>query len=770
LRLILSRLLCLLPLPVWCFSPGGLRAAAPQFIRLDNQLGSAQINASKVPSGANAAELVVWQNFYATSSITWQLIRGRVGVRNGDLIVKGDGSTPVIFSPAETAIDWKLYQAVEIRMSAQAGHEIKIKIGDFEAKKTLGPPGQYNVYRFDINVDAPKGRRVLGLMPTDSLDDAVAIHSIKLIPKPANFANSLGRESLGKADEYRDAIYVHSPSVLTFPLLVPSNGHLHFGMGTTVKGNPITFRVSVGEAAVNLFSRTIDYQDRWEDADVDLSRWGGRTIKLQLRTESAREGDVALWTNPLITTAARKSRPNILIYTIDTARADHASLYGYSRDTTPFLKKLAASGVVFNDCQAQAPWTKSSIASLMTSLYAFTHGIVSDADTIPTGAATLAEQLRAGGYVTASIVSTPFVGRATGLERGFDTLLESPVVQRQIKQPTDRGTDSAALNRVVFPWLDQHHDEPFFLYAHSTDPHAPYEPPAPFDAAFAKPSETPAFDRAYARLQGDHSSGGGDVVSREMCQKAGINPDAFIRQAMDRYDSEIQHNDHSLELLIGKLKRLGILDDTLIIVVSDHGEEFWDHGWTAHAHSVYQELTHVMLLMWNPVLLPTHRNINEPVQLIDVMPTILDLLGLKTPQIVEGQSMVPLIKGQTFKRRGLVMSSRFAPARPEGPVPENSTDGFAIIDSHWKFIYRNKAAKAGAKKVELYDRNIDRSERHDISAEHPHEVEAMMGALSQWIDAQNQIRLMVGHPGTTQLDRKTLDQLRSLGYLGGTSQ
>ncbi|MGH9594352.1 MAG: sulfatase-like hydrolase/transferase, partial [Bryobacteraceae bacterium] len=340
------------------------------------------------------------------------------------------------------------------------------------------------VYRFEVDVDAPKGSRVLGIMPTDSLNGTVAIHSITLVPKPAVFAKAAGREFLGKRDEYREAIYVHSPSVIAFPVSVPPNAHLHFGLGTTEKNRPVKFRVSVEGTSADLFAKTLNDPDGWEDADVDLSRWSGRRINLQLRTESSQPGIAGLWASPVITGTAPKTRPNILIYTIDTLRADHASLYGYARDTTPFLKKLAASGVLFEDCQAQATWTKPSIASLMTSLYSFTHGIAADADTIPAGANTLASQLRAAGYVTASVVATPYAGRATGLERGFDYLFESPVVLRQHNQQTDRDTDSAALNRVVFPWLDRHYNEPFFLYAHATDPHAPYGPPPPFEGKF----------------------------------------------------------------------------------------------------------------------------------------------------------------------------------------------------------------------------------------------------------------------------------------------
>ena len=762
-------LLLTVAIPVWFNPPGRLQAANFQAIRLDDRVSSADVKASPVPSTALAAEPVTWQNFFSTSDITWQLIRGRIGVRNGDMMVKGDGATPVILAPKQPAIDWSFYQAVEIRMSAQSGHEIKIKIGDFEGKQKLGPPGEYNVYHFEVNVEAPKGSRLLGIMPTDSLDQPVAIHSIKLIPKPARFPNPTGRAELGKRDEYRNTLYVHSPSTIVFPVNAPTDAHLHFGMGNTAKDSRMTFRVSVDGTSADLFSKIIDTNEQWQDADVDLSHWSGQAIKLRLQTESSRAGDVALWTNPLVTavTPAKQTRPNLLIYTIDTLRADHASIYGYARNTTPFLKKLAASGVLFDDCQSQTTWTKSSIASLMTSLYGFTHGIVSDADTIPAGSATLAAQLRNAGYVTASIVSTPFVGRATGLDRGFDYLLEYPVVLRQVNPKTDRGTDSSALNKVVFPWLDAHHNEPFFLYAHATDPHAPYDPPPPFDSAFAKPSDTPTFEHQYSGFRTNHEYGGGAVVNRDMVQKAGVDPDRFITQAKDRYDGEILHNDRSFELLVEHLKQLGVLDNTLIIVVSDHGEEFWDHGWTAHGHSVYQELTHTLLLFWNPALFPKPRRISEPVQLIDVMPTVLDLLSLKTPPVVEGQSLLPAARGQAFKRRGLVVSSRFAAVRPEGLVPENATDSFAITDAHWKFVYRNKAAKSGAKKVELYDRTTDRLEQHDVSAQHPEEVEQKIATLVQWINAQNKIRAVIGHAGTSQLDQRTLEQLRSLGYLGG---
>lgn len=736
-------------------------AASEQTVRLDDRLATATIQTSHASSKANATDEVVWQNFFSPADVTWQLVRGRVGVRNGDLILRAEGSTPVILSPREPAIDWGLYSAVEIRMSAKAGKEIKIKIGDFEARQKLGPANQYNIYRFEVNVQAPKGSRPLGIMPTDSVNGIVAIHSIKLIPRPSAFMQSAGIQRIGKRDEYRRAVYVHSPARITFPLVVPAAAHLQFGMGTTTH-EALQFQVFVDNQ--NVFRSQLPDPGSWRDATVDLSRWAGRKIQLRLETKSAQEGDVALWTSPLVTTAGHRGPPNVLIYTVDTVRADHTSLYGYSRNTTPFLKQLGTSSAVFTDCQAQSTRTKTSIASLLTSLYAFTHGIRTDADTIPDGAHTLAEELRRAGYLTASIVASPFVGRTTGLERGFDELLEFPVIQRQIT-PADDATDSAALNRVLSPWLEQHRDTPFFLYTHSTDPHAPYDPPAPFNSLFANPAENAGFQHEYSSLRTNHEYGGGAVVSREMVQRDGLRPDSFIRNAVDRYDGEISHNDRQLQLLLAKLKQLAILDNTIVVILSDHGEEFFDHGWTAHGHTVYQELTHVLLLISGPGIQP--RRIDEPVQLIDVMPTVIDLLGLRAPALVEGQSLTPLLRGAKFDRRGIIVSSRFAAVSPESLVPENQVDDFAIINPQWKFIFRNKATGVNVKRLELYERLHDRAETSDVAAKHPDEVGQMMSSLHSWINAQNKIRALVGSPGSSELDRATIEHLRSLGYLGG---
>ena len=752
--------------------PAKQATSADRIYRFDDQLETAaSVSAANVSTAARVTDPVVWKNFYTEKDATWELLRGNMGLRDGDLIVKGDGGSPVIVSPKAFPIDWSLFESVQIRMMAEGGSEVKIKIGDVEMKRKLAPPKQYQVYRFDVNIEVPRGSRPLAIMPTDSPIHLAAIDFIELVPRRTSFPKAASRHFTGKRDEYRNTIYAHSPSTISYEVRVPEKGLLSFGVGVAEKGKSVTFRVLADGSSTPLYSKSLDDPDIWADASVDLSAFAGRSTKLVFETSSASQGAVGMWANPLLTARAPKARPNVLVYLVCSLRPDHTSLYGYTRETTPFLKRLGASSVVFDDAQAQAPWTKASVPSLLTSLYAYTHGIAHDTDAIPQGATTMAETLRAAGYVTASVVTNPFAGRVSGLEKGVDYLMEYAVVHRQRTDEIDRGTDSGALNKVIIPWLEQHRDEPFFLYAHATDPHAPYRPPAGFEEKFANPAESAAFDRDYDRLRDKLQYGGGATISRANSKAKGINPDSFLRRAIDRYDGEILHNDHSLEVLVNKLKELGLLDNTLLVVLSDHGEEFWDHGWTAHGHSLYQELTHSVLVMSNSRLLTTPRRVPDTVQLIDLMPTLIEMLGIQPKGIIQGQSLVPLLKGQSLMRKVPVMSSkpRHPLAKPTGFVPENRTGTFAIWDGPWKLLYRDQARLAGLPEVELYDRRGDRGETTNVAAQNPDVVKKLRAEIDRWMKAQDQIKKLLGPGGTTTLDKQSIERLRSLGYLGGKS-
>ncbi len=740
--------------------------------RLTDHFNPANVtSAYSASSSVLAAQPVVWR--FAEHKVTWQSLRGRMGFKKpGLLVVKGDGNTPVIAAPNNPAIDWSLYEAVKIRMIAEGGTEIKVRLGSEEMRQKLAPAMEWMVYQFSIPAVPSGFIRPMAIMPTDDLFAAVAFDFIELVPRKETLGAPAGLATIGKLDEYRSTLFARAPASIAFDIPVPAGGPaMHFGLGIAGKAQ-VTFRILAGPGKAELFSRQVSDPDRWEDAEVDLSAYAGTTAHIVLESAASAAGAVGFWANPLVIDRTLPRRPNVLLYVVCTLRPDHTSLYGYARETTPYLKQLGASSAVFDDAVAQAPWTKASVPSILTSLQAYAHGLVNESDTIPRGAVTMAEQLRAAGYVTASIVANPFAGRASGLERGFDYVMEYPVVQRQRTDAVDRGTDSAAINRAIMPWLERHRDEPLFLFVLSTDPHAPYRPPAEFEKQFANPAETEQFNRDYAKLRDIRAYGGGATVNRAEIRAKGIDPEVFLRRAVDRYDGEIAHNDRSIAALTGKFKDLGILDNTLVIVASDHGEEFWEHGLGAHGHSLYSELIHAALLMWNPKLIPQGRRVPDTVQLIDILPTVLDLLGLKPAEGAEGRSLAPLMRGGHVDKALPAMSTKLAlpTAKPGGSVPENLTDTIARVETDWKLIYRSESARARLKQVELYDRRADRADRNDVAGQHPDEANRMKSEILKWMEREKAVKSRLGQRGARPLDNTTLERLRSLGYLGGNSE
>ncbi|HVX65084.1 MAG TPA: sulfatase, partial [Bryobacteraceae bacterium] len=610
--------------------------------RFDDHFAAATVSASSAaPAAVAEAPPAVWN--FDEQKVTWELLRGRMGFKPGQLVLKGEGSTPVIASPARPAIDWSRYEAVRIRMIVEGGREIKLNLGGRELRQNLAEPMVWKVYRFDLPAEAATLTRPLAIMPTDDLYAAAAIDFIELVPRKAAVASPAGHAIIARRDEFRNALFAGAPASFAYDVDVPRGGpRLDFGMAISGPA-PVTFRILAGESRQPVFSRTVSDPNAWEDAQADLSAYAGRRTRIVFELSSTGAGAVGFWSNPLLASRTLPHKPNVLLYVVCTLRPDHTSLYGYGRDTTPFLKQFGGGGVVFDDAVAQASWTKASVPSLLSSMQAYAHGMVNESDTLPRGAVTLAEQLRAAGYATASIVANPLAGRTSGLDRGFDTVMDYPVVQRE-RSEADRGTDSAAINRAILPWIDRHRDQPFFLFILSTDPHAPYQPPAEFERMYANAAETPSFNRDYTRLLRIRTFGGGVTVNKAEMRASGIEPETFIRRAIDRYDGEIAHNDRSIEALAGKLKDTGTLDRTLVVIASDHGEEFWEHGFGAHGHSLYSEVIHAALLMRMPGVIPQARRIAQTVELADIMPTVLDLVGLKVPGGLEGRSLAPLLK------------------------------------------------------------------------------------------------------------------------------
>ncbi|MFQ5665227.1 MAG: sulfatase [Candidatus Binatia bacterium] len=411
--------------------------------------------------------------------------------------------------------------------------------------------------------------------------------------------------------------------------------------------------------------------------------------------------------------AAQPGSPNVLFIVLDTVRARNLSLYGYTHPTTPFLERWAQRGVRFEHAVAPAPWTLPSHASMFTGR--FPHQLSADW-LVPLDAAhpTLAEILAARGYVTAGFVAnTEYCSYKFGLNRGFihyeDFLLspgqivsnsslglyvmDSPTVRHLTGYHQTFGRKTAAdVNRAFLHWLSRRNSRPFFVFLNYFDAHDPYLPPEPFARQFGfRPVRKWRWPWARRRS---------------------ISPQK-ARAMLSGYDGSLAYLDHSLELLFEALDKRGVLRNTLVIITSDHGEQFGDHGIFGHGQSLYLPVLHVPLLIAFRGHVPAGETVREAVSLRDLPATVLDLLQLDTAVRLPGTSLAQYWQrggGPRSPARGVALSevSRNH-ALPEG-VPARRGDMRSLMAGRWHYIH-NK----GDGREELYDIEHDPLEQDDRS-------------------------------------------------------
>ncbi len=435
-------------------------------------------------------------------------------------------------------------------------------------------------------------------------------------------------------------------------------------------------------------------------------------------------------------------RHSVLLLTIDSLRADHLGCYGYRPPTSPRLDALAAQSILFRRAYATAPWTLPSHVSILTGLDAAAHGVDTDRAVLGPRAATLAGVLRRHGYHTGAIVCAPLLRERYGLAPGFDNYDTSLIAASY--RAARRVKVASSVTKKALAFLDQSTDRPFFLWLHYWDPHYDYDPP---------PRYVELFDPGYrGRLDGYDIQNRTDIVP-------GMNP-ADLRHLIALYDGEIRYTDDGIGALLDGLRKRGLLNNTLIVVVGDHGEEFLDHGGTGHTWTCYEELVHVPLILHAPWLKPAAASFDEQVSITDIYPTVLSLLGIAyDPLKVQGRSLVNLItRGESLGARFLLMETRAGRLHPNGKV------------GLWTAMLTPAGAKlhhyAREETVEmLFDLAADPRERRDLSAERPAQVEELHAQLLQMRRRDHQLfeRLRLSHEQA--LDRQQTDMLRGLGYL-----
>ena len=320
--------------------------------------------------------------------------------------------------------------------------------------------------------------------------------------------------------------------------------------------------------------------------------------------------------------SASSSRPNVLLISLDTVRADHLGCLGYQKPITPNLDRFAQRSVLFSNCRSQAPWTLPSHMSLLTSMLPSHNGVDNLNKVLTADVATLTEILQQEGYRTAALVNNGQMKAHWGFARGFD-------MWREFEVDTPE-SNCESITVAALDWLRARQtDKPFFLFLHYYDAHDPYEAP-----------------EAYRQLVGARLSG---EQSRAICT-AHRTPernlaDPRLKDVIAAYDAELAWLDHELGRLLAHVP-----PDTVIVIFSDHGEAFEEHGWMLHGATLYEEEIHVPLIVRLP---EGHKGriVNEPVMLLDVAPTVLALCGVQPPLQFQGTDLEPLWQGRPLRRR-----------------------------------------------------------------------------------------------------------------------
>ena len=429
---------------------------------------------------------------------------------------------------------------------------------------------------------------------------------------------------------------------------------------------------------------------------------------------------------------SRSGLPSVLVLTFDTLRPDHLGAYGYFRATTPNLDALSAEGVLFEHAQVQAPLTPVSHASIFTSRYPARHGIrgFSRYAEVLRARPTLAELLRESGYRTGAIVAAGPLAPGSGLETGFDTydftlapdhypfygsrdtLLAKVLMRLQLVR--DRWAYRGAREQTdrALMWLDSRDQRPFFLWVHYFDAHDPYAPP-----------------RRYLRL----------------AAHPGASPLDRLRRSY-LYDSEVMYLDHEVGRLVEGVRARGLLADTVIVGISDHGEGLGEHDYVGHSYRLFDEQLRGVFFLRFPALIPPGRRVVSQVRSVDVMPTLLDLLQLPVPQGAQGASLLPFIRGSHSERDLLSISETLED--PRGRLVSASDGRYKLIVS------------LNGRGEWLFDLKQDPLERREISSGHSDVVARLRKELIGYLREGTEVR-----NGDVPLDPAVRLNLRSLGYL-----
>ncbi len=580
-------------------------------------------------------------------------------------------------------------------------------------------------------------KRLVGLRLRISMlpaDAALEILRIVFLSPTAAFADAgYGLTHRRQGAETRRSIFQWSSSSLRLPvrIVAPVEALLEVGVAALSSNAPVRVEVTLraGQGSRRLVSAAMTAGTDWTDQRFPLGVVEPGEYFVELRVISP-QPTVVFWSNPSLV-APREAPLNVIIVLEDALRADHLSCYGYTRPTTPVKDAFAVGGVRFANCYAQATKTRFSCPSFMTSLYPTATGVEGIWHPHPSlhpRYVTLAEVLRRRGFETASIHQNANAGSPAGLDQGFSYLFENVP-----------GRAEEIYTGLPLRWIERHRDRNFMLYLHLADPHEPYHPPDGFKTWFED-------------LETGRHEGGGPKLDRR-------DPRWMQEARRALYDGEIAANDHWFAAFLGRLQELGLADDTLLIFMSDHGEHLGEHGLWSHNPPSHRQVLHTPLIMSFPGRLPEGLVVDEIVQNLDIMPTVLELAGIDAGGLLlQGSSLVPLIDsaeggpwGRDFgyAEEALLKKSRVDP-RPYG----------SVFVGRWHLLDSLYAP------MQLYDLDRDSSEELRLRSSR-----WLRSAMSTFLREMQLAELEIwrgvtrGEDSAVALDPRTISGLKALGYL-----
>ena len=439
----------------------------------------------------------------------------------------------------------------------------------------------------------------------------------------------------------------------------------------------------------------------------------------------------------------------VVLVSIDALRADMLSCYGNERFPTPSLDRLAADGVVFERAVSAAPWTLPAVASFMTGQQPEAHHALEIGDRLPGMVPMLAEQLRDAGYVTGALGLNPHLKRHSGLARGFQSYRFYPVYLNQslawgvavhlLKVIPGTAPTSSDLTEEAIAWLQDHRRQPVFFWLHYFDPHLPYEPPT----RFIEPSQAPTAGRFNDRI--GHRKHVLDVIDSLT--------DAERRRIRHLYEGEVRYVDRCFGRLTDTLRWLKRYRDALIVVTSDHGEEFFEHGGFEHGHTLYQEVLHVPLIIKLPGMQKAGERRPEFVPTAAVATTILEQCGLDWPEPPPNPALDLAATGAQSASGKPIVSTGIL----YGPPAD------ALIVDGMKYIRWREGGRR-----ERYDLRADPAEQHDVFTTGSATAQSAESMLMEIQDrARDQGRVYESHDADADRSpsRQDIEALKALGYL-----